>query len=113
MRDITINRFKGPDVEKPTVPCSVCDRELAPHNYSWDCDCGKTALCDECEVDCEQCGHIGCPSCMVYNKTLGAYFCESTGPSGIKKGVVESECMTEYLGVAETIVSKKERKENE
>ncbi len=83
-----------PDPEKPE-PMTYCHT------------CAEEVAFDELK-SCLQCGHDGCKNCMYYNRTSLSWFCITTGPSGLAKGQVESECFAEYLGVAEIIISRKE-----
>lgn len=98
-----------PDPEKVIGECAVCGVSLYKGEYVFECDCGNKT-CEGCQVEC---GHGGCltdrcKKCMYYNAELNEWFCITTGYDDIQKGNVVSECMAEYLKVAEVVISRKE-----
>lgn len=88
------DRFQEPDPEEPepTISCPACGEDVVflQHEH------------------CSHCHNEACVKCMYHNTVIDEWFCISTGPTGLAKGQVESECMAEYLKVAEVIISRKE-----
>ena len=77
------------------------------HNKDFDnswkeetCDCGESnEICFR--QKCEQCGYEGCTNCMLYDKEIDEWFCDTTGPDDCNKPENErlllSECRENYL----------------
>lgn len=102
------DRFELPDMENVKGQCPICNRDIYLHEPTEDCDCGKEGVCDDCTVFCETCGNQNCRECMYFCEALSVYFCDTTDDKELAVGRKSSECMADYLGVKQVIISGKE-----